>query len=86
MAYKKITGDLEMFKREELKKVLKEKKIKDLNDLNAFMKEISKEVLETIFDEEITDFLGYKEMHSTSDTKLIKVCKLEGEEGSSSRS
>ena len=83
MAYKKITGDLEMFKREELKKVLKEKKIKDLND---FMKEISKEVLETIFDEEITDFLGYKEMHSTSDTKLIKVCKLEGEEGSSSRS
>ena len=86
MAYKKITGDLEMFKREELKKVLKEKKIKDLNDLNDFMKEISKEVLETIFDEEITDFLGYKEMHSTSDTKLIKVCKLEGEEGSSSRS
>jgi len=83
VAYKKITGDLEMFKREELKKVLKEKKIKDLND---FMKEISKEVLETIFDEEITDFLGYKEMHSTSDTKLIKVCKLEGEEGSSSRS
>ena len=83
MAYKKITGDLEMFKREELKKVLKEKKIKDLND---FMKEISKEVLETLFDEEITDFLGYKEMHSTSDTKLIKVCKLEGEEGSSSRS
>ncbi len=83
MAYKKITGDLEMFKREELKKVLKEKKIKDLND---FMKEISKEVLETIFDEEIADFLGYKEMHSTSDTKLIKVCKLEGEEGSSSRS
>ncbi|RLB76752.1 MAG: hypothetical protein DRH15_12200, partial [Deltaproteobacteria bacterium] len=75
MTYKKITGDLEMFKREELKKVLKEKKIKDLND---FMKEISKEVLETIFDEEITDFLGYKEMHSTSDTKLIKVCKLEG--------
>ncbi len=83
MTYKKITEDLEMFKREELKKVLKEKKIKDLND---FMKEISKEVLETIFDEEITDFLGYKEMHSTSDTKLIKVCKLEGEEGSSSRS
>ena len=86
MTYKKITGDLEMFKREELKKVLKEKKIKDLNGLNDFMKEISKEVLETLFDGEITDFLGYKGMHSTSDTKLIKVCKLEREEGSSSRS
>ena len=60
MADKKITGGDKMFKREELKKVLKEKEIKDLNGFNDFMKEISKEVLETLFDGEITDYLGYE--------------------------
>jgi len=60
VADKKITGGLKMFKREDLKKVLKEKEIKDLNGFNDFMKEISKEVLETLFDGEITDFLGYE--------------------------
>jgi transposase-like protein len=49
-----------MFKREELKKILKEKKIKSLDDFNDFMREISKEVLESLFDGELTDFLGYE--------------------------
>jgi len=39
-----------MFKREELEKILREKKIKSLDDFNGFMKEISKEVLEALFD------------------------------------
>ena len=60
MADKKITGGEKMFKKEDLKKVLKEKEIKDLNGFNDFMKEISKEVLETLFDGEITDYLGYE--------------------------
>jgi len=47
-----------MFKREELEKILREKKIKSLDDFNGFMKEISKEVLEALFEGEITDFLG----------------------------
>jgi len=49
-----------MFKREELEKILREKKIKSLDDFNGFMKEISKEVLEALFEGEITDFLGYE--------------------------
>ncbi len=49
-----------MFKREELKKIIKEKGIKSLDDFNGFMKEISKEVLEALFEGEITDFLGYE--------------------------
>jgi len=39
---------------------LKEKGIKSLEDFNGFMKEISKEVLETPFEGEITDFLEYE--------------------------
>ena len=41
--------------REELKKLLKEKGVKSLDDFNAFMREGSKEVVETILDGELTD-------------------------------
>jgi putative transposase len=46
--------------RGELKKLLKEKGVKSLDDFNAFMREISKEVVETILDGELTDHLGYE--------------------------
>jgi transposase-like protein len=46
--------------RDELKKLLKEKGVKSLDDFNAFMREISKEVVETILDGELTDHLGYE--------------------------
>lgn len=46
--------------REELKELLKEKGVKSLDDFNAFMREISKEVVETILDGELTDHLGYE--------------------------
>jgi putative transposase len=46
--------------REELKKLLKEKGVKSLDDFNAFMREISKEVVETILEGELTDHLGYE--------------------------
>jgi putative transposase len=49
-----------MLEKDELKKLLKEKKIKSLDDFNAFMREISKEVLETLFDGEMSEFLGYE--------------------------
>ena len=47
-------------KREELKELLKDKGIKSLDDFNDFMKEISKDVIETLLEEEMTDHLGYE--------------------------
>jgi transposase-like protein len=44
----------------ELKKLLKEKGVKSLDDFNAFMREISKEVVETLLEGELTDHLGYE--------------------------
>lgn len=46
--------------REGIKKLIKENGIKSLDDFNEFMKEISKEVLESLLDEEMTDHLGYE--------------------------
>jgi transposase-like protein len=46
--------------RDELKKLLKEKGVRSLDDFNAFMREISKEVVETILEGELTDHLGYE--------------------------
>jgi putative transposase len=46
--------------KDELKKLLKEKGVKSLDDFNAFMREISKEVVETILEGELTDHLGYE--------------------------
>ena len=46
--------------RDELKKLLKEKGARSLDDFNTFMREVSKEVVETILDGELTDHLGYE--------------------------
>jgi transposase-like protein len=46
--------------RDELKKLLKEKGVKSLDDFNAFMREVSKEVVETLLEGELTDHLGYE--------------------------
>ena len=40
--------------RDELKKLLKEKGVKSLDDFNAFMRDISKGVVETLLDGELT--------------------------------
>jgi len=54
--------------REELKKLLKTKGVKSLDDFNAFMRDISKEVVETILDGELTDHLGYEKHDQKSKT------------------
>lgn len=46
--------------RDELKKLLKEKGVKSLDDFNAFMRDISKEVVETLLEGELTDHLGFE--------------------------
>ncbi len=46
--------------RKELKKLIKAKGVKSLDDINAFMRDISKNVVETILDGELNDHLGYE--------------------------
>jgi transposase-like protein len=59
-----------MLEKGELKKLLKEKNIKSLDDFNAFMRDISKEVLETLFDGEMSEFLGYEKYdHKAKETE-----------------
>ncbi|MCK4431715.1 MAG: hypothetical protein KAW19_10505 [Candidatus Aminicenantes bacterium] len=41
-----------------LKKLLKEKGVKNLDDFNTFMRDVSKDVVETLLEEELTDHLG----------------------------
>jgi hypothetical protein len=46
--------------KEELKKPLKETGVKSLDDFNAFKREISKKVVETLLEGGLTDHLGYE--------------------------
>jgi hypothetical protein len=46
--------------RDKLKKLLKEKGVKDLDDFNAVMKDVSKDVIETLLEEELIDHLGFE--------------------------
>lgn len=46
--------------KKELKKLLKEKGVKSLDDFNALMSEISKEVVESLLEGELTDHLGFE--------------------------
>ena len=48
------------FDKEGLKNALKEHGVKTLDDFNEFMREISKEAIETLLEEEMTDHLGYE--------------------------
>lgn len=48
-----------LFDREALKKEVKEKGIKNLDDFNDYMSEVSKEILEVLSEGELTDLLGY---------------------------
>ena len=53
--------------RDELKKLLKEKGVRSLDDFNTFMREVSKEVVETILDGELTDHSMYAKGMTTRD-------------------
>ena len=57
--------------RDKLKKLLKEKGIKDLDDFNAFMREVSKDVVETLLEDELTDHLRLK--NTTRKPRLLRT-------------
>ena len=46
--------------RTKLKKVLKKKGVKNLDDFNAFMRDASQDVVETFLEEELSDHLGFE--------------------------
>jgi transposase-like protein len=48
------------FNKDELRKLLKEKGVQSLDDFNALMSEISKEVVEALLEGELTDHLGFE--------------------------
>ncbi len=48
-----------IFNKGELAELIKEKGIKSTDDFNSFMKDLSKEVIEALYDGEITDHLGH---------------------------
>jgi len=52
--------------RDKLKKLLKEKGVKNLDDFNEFMRGISKDVIEILLDEELTDHLGFEKYDQKS--------------------
>jgi len=54
--------------RTKLKKLLKEKGVKSLDDFNAFMRDVSKDVIETLLDEELTDHLGFEKYDQKAKT------------------
>ncbi|MFX0133228.1 MAG: IS256 family transposase [Candidatus Hodarchaeota archaeon] len=54
--------------RDKLKKLLKEKGVKSLEVFNAFMRDVSKDVIETLLDEELTDHLGFEKYNQKAKT------------------
>jgi putative transposase len=54
--------------RDKLKKLLKEKGVKSLDDFNAFMRDVSEDVIETLLDEELTDHLGFEKYDQKAKT------------------
>lgn len=51
---------------EELQKLIKERGIKTTDDLNSFMNELSKQVIETLYEGEMTDHLGHEKNQKSS--------------------
>jgi len=57
-----------IFKKGELRKLLKSKGVKDLDDFNLLMSELSKEVVESLLDGELTDHLGFEKYNHSAKT------------------
>lgn len=57
-----------IFDKKELKKFLKEKNVKNLDDFNALMSEVSKDVVEALLEGELTDHLGFEKYNHQAKT------------------
>jgi putative transposase len=56
----KGTGGFMVFDRDELKKLLKEKGITSQEDMQSFLREMTGEVIQALYEGELTDHLGYE--------------------------
>ena len=65
-----------VFDKKELKKLLKEKNIKDLDDFNTLMSEVSKEVVETLLEGELTDHLGFEKYDHQAKIRGSHICPM----------
>lgn len=54
--------------RDKLKKLPKEKGVKNLDDFNAFMIDVSKDVIETLLEEELADHLDFEKYDQKAKT------------------
>jgi transposase-like protein len=59
--------------RAKLKKLLREKGVKSLDDFNAFMRDVSKDVVETLLAEELTDHLGFEKHDQKAKTVRLQA-------------
>jgi len=60
-----------VFQKEELEKLIEERGITKLEDLQEFMREMTKEVIEALYEGEITDHLGHRR-HARSENGNIR--------------
>jgi putative transposase len=60
-----------VFDKEELKKLIKEKGIGSTEDLNSFLRDVTKEVVEALYDGELTDHLGH-DKHQKSESGNVR--------------
>ena len=49
-----------VFEKDKLKKLLDEREVKDQEGLQALLRDLTKEVIEALYDGELTDHLGYE--------------------------
>ena len=60
-----------IFNKDELQNLIKDKGIKSTDDLNSFMRDVTKEVIEALYDGEITDHPGHQK-HQKSENGNIR--------------
>jgi putative transposase len=60
-----------VFDKEELKKLIKEKGIGSTEDLNSFLRDVTKEVVEALYDGELTAHLGH-DKHQKSESGNVR--------------
>jgi putative transposase len=60
-----------VFDKEELKKLIKEKGIGSTEDLNSFLRDVTKEVVEALYDGELTDHFGH-DKHQKSESGNVR--------------
>jgi putative transposase len=57
-----------VFDKDKLKQILDEREVKDQAGLQALLRDLTKEVIEALYEGEMTDHLGYEKLHQGGST------------------